>query len=451
MPGESQQHDAAVEIIKALQDAGHVAYLAGGCVRDRLLGLEPKDYDVATAARPEEVRKLFRKSRYVGESFGVVLVHLSSEPVEVATFRIEWGYEDGRRPSHVEFSDAEHDAQRRDFTINGLFEDPFGDSGEGEVIDYVEGRRDLLEHRVVRAIGDPKQRFAEDYLRMLRAPRFAAALGFDIDDATAAAIRAHAGKLGRISRERIGHEVLRMLTGPNPDVAANYMHQLSLDGPVLNAGWPEDCPLPLPDAQVDAGLLKRVGRCPDYPLALAAWMLDLELPGVFDALGPGESDQPLPLEVALDRLDRFCRKDARAAIAQWRTALNLSNEHRHALGALLSDTVKAMHWRELREADRKRLMAEPAWRWVLPLLNTMAGNPGVRQLLDDIEPAAQAYEDQGVAPAALVDGNDAIQLGMKPGPAVGRLLHAAYDAQLEGRFSDRQGAIAWLKSNLAQS
>ena len=168
---------AAVRIIGELRRAGHTALLAGGCVRDALLGVEPKDYDVATDARPEAVRALFKRSRYVGEAFGVVLVSVKGVEVEVATFRSEWGYQDGRRPGEVAFTDAEHDAQRRDFTVNGLFADPLDDklnpvpvgtTGGDRVIDYVGGLEDLKAKRL-RAIGDPDERFREDYLRMLKA------------------------------------------------------------------------------------------------------------------------------------------------------------------------------------------------------------------------------------------------------------------------------------------
>ena len=198
--GSSRAYRAAEQVVRRLQQAGYTAYFAGGCVRDMRLGIEPVDYDVATEARPPQVVELFRHSRLVGEAFGVVLVRLMGCDVEVATFR------DGRRPDHVDFSDARHDAHRRDFTVNGMFYDPLAD----RLIDYVGGQEDLR-RRVIRCIGEPAQRFDEDYLRMLRAVRFAARLGWPIDPATAQAIADHAPRLARISRERIGmEEALRL-------------------------------------------------------------------------------------------------------------------------------------------------------------------------------------------------------------------------------------------------
>ena len=177
------RREDAARVVEELRAGGHVAYFAGGCVRDMLLGLEPKDFDVATDAPPERVRKLFRNSQAVGAAFGVILVRTGGSSVEVATFRSDGAYLDGRHPEHVRFTTAEEDARRRDFTINGLFFDPIS----GDVIDYVGGREDLAA-RWIRAIGEPGARFAEDHLRMLRAIRFAARFDFAIEANTAAAI-----------------------------------------------------------------------------------------------------------------------------------------------------------------------------------------------------------------------------------------------------------------------
>src|SRR5919199_235347 len=190
-PGEESgpkcERDDALAVLRRLRDAGHVAYFAGGCVRDLLLGLEPKDYDVATDAPPQRVRELFGNTQAVGQAFGVILVRHRRSQVEVATFRSDGAYLDGRRPSEVRFTTAEEDAQRRDFTINGLFSDPT----EGRIIDYVGGQEDL-KNKLLRAIGDPDRRFEEDHLRLLRAVRFAARFGLDIEPHTSDAIRSHA-------------------------------------------------------------------------------------------------------------------------------------------------------------------------------------------------------------------------------------------------------------------
>ncbi|MCH8006322.1 MAG: heparinase II/III family protein, partial [Planctomycetes bacterium] len=223
------------------------------------MGVEPSDYDVASDARPEQVGALFGGAHRVGESFGVMLVSVMGHQIEVATFRSDGFYSDGRRPDTVTFSDASHDARRRDFTINGLFEDPLS----GRVIDFVGGQADL-EARLIKAIGDPEARLAEDQLRMLRAVRFAARFSFAIDTATAEAIRGGAEDLGRISRERIGQEVRRMLTDRNRAVAAREIQYLGLDAAVLGESHQTAAPTRL------GRLMEQVA----YPTALAAWMLD---------------------------------------------------------------------------------------------------------------------------------------------------------------------------------
>lgn len=411
--------DAAVGIVRRLRAAGHAAYLAGGCVRDALLGLEPQDFDVATDARPEAVRALFRRSRYVGEAFGVVLVYERNHPFEVATFRTEWGYEDGRRPGGVEFTDAEHDARRRDFTVNGLFADPLDEAlrpvepGRDRVIDYVGGVKDL-KARVLRAIGDPGERFREDYLRMLRAARFAARLDFQIDPATADAIRASAENLKKISRERIGQEVRLMLTGADPKRAASLMQSLELDGPTLNEGHA-------------AAPLKTLGALPasrGYALSLAAWMLDRA----------GASG-------SVDDAARFVEAQAKAKLRGWRKALCLSNGDRDALGHVLGLLPRVRGWGGLGVAKRKRLLAEPGWSdaWAL------AGVLGPGGLVRKVEVEAAPLLAEGVSPERLVTGDDLLGLGVPAGPRIGELLEAVYDAQLEGRVRSKVQGLGWVR------
>ena len=250
--------EGALAVVRALREAGHVAYFAGGCVRDQIMGNAPSDYDVATDAPPDRVSELFPKARLVGQAFGVVMVRKHRAWIEVATFRKDIGIADHRHPEHVEFTDAEHDAQRRDFTINGLFYDPVDDA----VIDYVGGRADIESGRI-RAIGDPEQRFAEDYLRMLRAVRFAARFGFAIEPATADAVRQHAGHLAAISRERVHDEVAAMLANPNREAAMRLLADLSLDAPALNE----------PRVDRELTLLGSLPRDADVPMgsALSAW------------------------------------------------------------------------------------------------------------------------------------------------------------------------------------
>ncbi|MEK6703872.1 MAG: CCA tRNA nucleotidyltransferase, partial [Planctomycetota bacterium] len=234
--GDSPDRHAAVVVVRALQEAGHVAYFAGGCVRDELLGLTPSDYDVATDATPDRIASLFRRTAAVGASFGVMLVKEGQSVIEVATFRADGTYLDNRRPDSVRFSTPQDDARRRDFTVNALFLDPLDtQSGPGgRVIDHVGGLGDLA-RRVIRAVGDPDQRLGEDHLRALRAVRLSAKLGFSISPETAEAIARHTGELSGVSRERIGDEVRLMLGHPTRSIAIDLLQGLGLDAAVLGA------------------------------------------------------------------------------------------------------------------------------------------------------------------------------------------------------------------------
>ena len=416
-------YDATVQIVRRLTEAGHKAYLAGGCVRDRLLGVEPKDYDVATDAEPDVVRRCFRSSRFVGESFGVVLVPIrhnrQQHLIEVATFRTEWGYTDGRRPTHVTFSDAEHDATRRDFTINGLFEDPLAASDDERIIDYVEGLPDL-ERGVIRAIGDADTRFGEDYLRLLRAVRFAARFGFEIESATARAIERYAKRLGKISRPRIGQEVMAMLT-PGPDAhplqAAGLIQDSHLDGPVLTESH----------ATPPLATLGALSNDAAYPTALAAW-LTVRL---YSSAGSGA-----------DVLDAAAAEDA---AGRWRRALCLSNGHHDQLRQVLRAAVNARSWPTLPLARRKRLLAHPIWPQAAALLQASAAAGRDVEVTEQVLNESRSLLEQDVAPEPLVNGDDLIEIGLRPGPRLGRLLDAVYDAQLEGCVRDRAEALDWVR------
>ncbi|MHC4414397.1 MAG: CCA tRNA nucleotidyltransferase [Planctomycetota bacterium] len=391
---------AAVEVVRILSDAGHAAYFAGGCVRDRLLGHEPADYDVATGARPDAVGGLFRRSQHVGESFGVMLVSLMNHNIQVATFRTEGAYSDGRHPDTVAFSDARHDAQRRDFTINGLFEDPLRD----EIIDFVGGQADL-KARLVRAIGDPGARLREDRLRMLRAVRFAARFDFAIEAETAEAIRAGADELKGVSRERIGQEVKRMLAHRNRAAAARVLQELGLDRIVLNESNRGAAP-------------KRLDRLPDdvpYPTYLGAWLLDRH---------------------------EGTEADLAGRAGRWSAALLLSNAEQAALLKCLNiyETLCGP-WSGLGVARQKRLAARSEFCQALRLLRATD-----EQAYGDIRRRAETLAETGLRPDPLIDGDDLIGLGLAPGPAFKRVLDAVYDAQLEGALSDKPAALALAKA-----
>ncbi|MFN0134265.1 MAG: CCA tRNA nucleotidyltransferase [Phycisphaerales bacterium] len=398
---------AAVAIVRTLRDAGHIAYLAGGCVRDELLGLAPADFDVATDATPARLRVIFPRTAEVGEAFGVVLVTVgkseglaAAATVEVATFRADGPYSDRRRPDVVTFSDALADARRRDFTINALFLDPLADEPR-RIIDHVGGRDDLS-RRLIRAVGDPEQRLAEDHLRALRAVRLAARLSFTIDAATADAIRRHAADLKGVSRERIGDELRRMLASPTRAAAARLLQSLTLDGPVLGESA-ADTPI-----RVLAGLPADA----DYPTSLAAWAIDRGI----DRLGLTQTVQ------------------------RWRRALCLSNEERTALRAALAahNLLKSGAWTTLPMAGQKRAAVAEGFASGLVLLaaDEPAVASGVRARLAHLEASIA-----GLAPAPLLVGDDLIAAGFKPGPAFKTILDRIYDAQLEGQLDSKIAAL----------
>jgi poly(A) polymerase len=387
--------EAASRIAATLSKAGFVAYFAGGCVRDRVLGIEPADYDVATDATPEQVAGVFPSARGVGEAFGVMLVRMGGRTIEVATFRSEGGYVDGRRPTEVRFTDAQEDAQRRDFTINGLFEDP----ATGTVIDFVDGRADIAARRL-RAIGDPDARFREDRLRTLRAARFAARFALAVDPATADAARRYAPDLAGVSRERVGQELRKMLVHPARAKGLALVEQWSLDAPALAE-------------QHSEGALARVSAlapAATFAESLAAW-----------------------------RLDRLARTDAPAP-GDWTSALVLSNRE----ASDMSETVALVEWIRAEwngapKSARKRRAARP----------TFMAATAIRHAEDaahaaEISRAVSALEaeDGGLAPAPLVSGDDLIAAGMAAGPQFKALLDQAYDRQLEGAVTSREEALA---------
>jgi poly(A) polymerase len=383
---------AALRIAGSLIEAGHETYFAGGCVRDRLFGLSPTDIDIATAATPDLVREVFPRAKGVGASFGVMLVPSDGCSIEVATFRSDFAYEDGRRPGRVRYGTAEEDAQRRDFTINGLFEVP----SDGRIVDLVGGRADI-DARVLRAIGDPEARFEEDRLRMLRGVRFAARFDLAIEPATEAAISVRADRLGGVSRERVGQELRRMLADRGRVRAAAMVESTTLDRTVL--GVPRSS-----EASGRFRLEAMPGSAP-WIDALAAWELD--------------------------------RGTAGDAVERLTPGLVLSNEETATLRALLETRRRLQEaWETLGVAARKRLAATPLFARSCDLLATEAPD-----LVAEIQRDTAVLRATGLAPTPLLTGEDLKEIGMEAGPAFGRILTEVYDAQLEGRVRGREDAI----------
>ncbi len=407
--GPERARAVALEVVGALRDAGHVAYFAGGCVRDEMLGLHPKDFDVATDATPERVHELFPRAREVGRAFGVMLVHKRGITVEVTTFRREGVYSDRRRPDDVEFTDARTDAARRDFTINALFIDPLdtSESPIGRVIDYVGGRSDL-ERRVIRAVGDPDARLSEDNLRALRAVRFASRLGFEIEQATGEAITRHARELDGVSRERVGEEVRMMLRAPTRSEAIALLESLGLDGPVLEEAG---------GARADLSLVDGLDADARFAGALAAW-----------AIGRAQSQSAASID-----------SGAKEVVLRWRRALCLSNDERdEMLATLRGVALLETGWADAGVARRKR-WASGAWFGVALSLVARRDPALEGAIRADVETLAAT--EGGLAPTPLITGDDLVASGYRPGPAFAGWLDRAYDAQLEGRVSTRDQAL----------
>ncbi|MGC8559423.1 MAG: CCA tRNA nucleotidyltransferase [Phycisphaerae bacterium] len=392
------KRQCALEITHRLQSHGFQAFWAGGCVRDQLLGIEPKDYDIATSAKPDEIRKLFPHSQLVGAAFGVIIVRRHHYATEVATFRTDGLYRDGRRPESVEFATARADAQRRDFTINGMFFDPIRE----ELIDYVEGRADITA-RMIRAIGDPEHRFAEDHLRMMRAIRFASRFHFDIEPHTLSAIRRLHDKIKLISRERIGLELRGLISTPDPLRGVTLLADAELLGDI----WPEKLP-----GEDIGGILRNgwMGKLPSaarFEVYLAALAHDLS-----SGDGPGAAFWP--------RLqNQFMLSNDEVSTASW-----------------ISDRIhELINWRKLTRSRMKRIMADRRLAGLKELYFSLCDDAVLREYLAELE-------REGVSPEPLISGEDLIAMGASPGPDFKRWLNQLYDLQLENAFADKAGALA---------
>ena len=411
----------AVDVVRKLRDAGFQALWAGGCVRDLLLHKEPKDFDVATNALPEEVRTLFGKKRTlaVGASFGVIIVrgHRPDCDVEVATFRSEGPYLDGRRPEHVKFTTAEEDAQRRDFTINGMFYDPINDA----IFDYVGGKADLNQH-VIRAIGNPLARMQEDKLRLLRAIRFAATLHFQLEEATRQAVQSMADQINVVSPERIADELRKMLIHPTRGQAIELVQQTGLLKQVL----PELAPL-WEASEYNHLWLQTLDRLKlvsthSFETAFATLLLDLP------AAGPAER---------LEEIFEICKR------------LRFSNHSRNLVHWLVQQRNSLEQASVMKLSRLKRLLASEDCPHLFELI---AADLSSRKLpLDDLEFCRQ-YRDhtprEVLNPPPLISGNDLIDLGIKSGPQFKKLLTQIQDAQLEEQIETRQEAFVLLSQIL---
>lgn len=402
LPERDAAFAGARKVVRVLRERGHEAYVVGGAVRDLVMGIRPREYDIATSARPEEVQASFRHTIPVGVQFGVVRVRLWGREYEVATYRVDLGYTDGRRPDGVRFTDLREDVLRRDFTMNGLVLDP----ESGEVMDFVGGGADIRAG-VIRAIGEAAERFAEDRLRPLRAVRFAAQTGFRIEDATWAAVREAAGEVRRVSMERVRDEVDKMLRSARPGLGLRLAHESGL----LRAAVPALAEAMGGDAEVPARVLDRLaGREGEVLWAALAWPLGPE--------GAG-------------RLARALRHSRRMVEAM-RGVVQVGR----AIRALPDPDA----------AVEKRLLRSPHAAEAVGVLEAWLAETGEdAECVRHARERLAAWTREDLFPPRLLNGSEVIEAGIPAGPRVGEALRAVEDAQLRGEVLTRDDAIRWLR------
>jgi poly(A) polymerase len=435
----SAKAQQATRIVRELRQAGYSAYLAGGCVRDLLLGREPADYDVATSASPQQVMRLFPETYAVGAQFGVVLVPVRAEnyAIEVATYRSDGIYSDSRHPDEVQFSsDPRLDVQRRDFTINGLLLDPLS----LEVLDYVGGRQDLQRH-VIRTIGDPRQRLSEDKLRMLRGVRFAARFGYTIALETFAAIRELAPQIHHVSRERIRDEILKMLTEGHARRAFELLDETGLLEQVLpeikRMQGVQQPPQFHPEGDVWIHTLMLLeglpANCP-RTLALGVLLHDVGKPPTF-RVAPDRIRFDNHAEVGTRMTEEICHR------------FRLSNEQTEQVCALVANHMRFGDVKRMKNATLKRFLRLPKFEEHLELhrLDCLASHRDLA-LYDFAKEKLRSTPPEQIRPKPLLTGDDLIQAGYKPGPEFKHLLTAVEDAQLDGAIATKEEALSLVYS-----
>jgi len=448
--------DFAISIVQALRQSGFQAYLVGGCVRDLLLGREPKDYDVATNATPEQVIGIFPETYAVGAQFGVVLVPApegdvasnvstdaggdASRCVEVATFRSDIGYSDGRHPDEVRFSgDPREDVARRDFTINGMLLDPLSAQPPGKVLDFVGGRKDL-EAGIIRAIGDPARRFGEDKLRMLRAVRFAARFDYAIEPATFAAMQKLADQIAVVSRERVRDELTRMLTEGHArraflllDAGGLLKHVLPEISAMKRVAQPAEFH---PEGDVFVHTLLLLENLPNpSPLTLAwgALLHDVGKPPTF-RVAPDRIRFDSHVEVGVKMAEEICRR------------LRFSNDDTDQILALVDNHMRFGHVARMKESTLKKFLRMPAFDEHLALhrADCLASHRNL-STYEFIQQKRAEIPPEKMRPSPLVTGDDLIAVGHAPGPRFREILSAVEDAQLEGRLPSRDAALEFVR------
>ncbi len=427
-------------IIDTLKDRGYDAYLVGGCVRDYLLGIEATDWDIVTSARPEEIEELFVKTIAVGKAFGVIVVLVDGGEYEVATFRNDGKYVDGRKPDSVEFSSAVEDVKRRDFTVNALLFDPV----TAEIIDYVGGEQDIRDG-VIRTVGEPYRRFQEDHLRLLRAVRFALKTGFVIAENTFSAVAELAGLVRTVSKERIAAELLKMLTCKGAGEALTLLYKTNLLQHILpEAVELKGCPQP-PEFHPEGDVFAHTELMLDifsrnipedkFSREVLAWALLLH-------------DIGKPAVISVDGRIRFNRHDYLSAEMSDTILERLKRPKKviEAVHELIGRHIHFATLERMRLPKRRRFLQDPLFPLHLELhrIDCQASHG----ILDTYYFGLSALEEERSRPpeaTSLLGGNDLIALGYKPGPLFGKILTALKDAQLEGIVTSREEAQDWLR------
>jgi poly(A) polymerase len=436
----SSPRETAKEIVERLQKAGFAAFLVGGCVRDFLLGREPQDFDIATDAKPEQVEKLFKRTVAVGRKFGVMIVVEGGHQFQVATFRAEADYQDGRRPEKIIFANAEADASRRDFTVNGLFYDPL----TKKIHDWVGGEKDLRV-KIIRTIGKPEERFSEDHLRLLRAIRFAAQLNFEIEPKTFAAVKKLAPKIKLISAERIRDELLKLFSPPH---AARGLVLLR-DSGLLEHIFPElaatiDCeqsPDFHPEGSVFNHICLMLETLPaDAPESLA-WAVLLH-----DIAKPVTAEKDLQT----GSIHFYGHEKVGAEMA--RKILNRLRFPKKQIDEIVACVFHHMQFKDvkqMRKSTLRRLLLRETFPLELELHKLdCLGSHGDLELYDFLIQQAEELKKKPTIRPPLLTGKDLIALGMKPGRELGALLHEIREKQLQDELKTPRVARAWVKKKL---
>ena len=437
--------DSATDVVRTLRQANHQAYLVGGCVRDLLLGREPEDFDVSTDATPDEVMRLFPQTYAVGAKFGVVLVPVEAPTtndqrpttIEVATFRSDGLYSDGRRPDEVTYTkDPKEDVQRRDFTINGLLLDPLKND---EVLDYVGGRADLAA-KTIRTIGEPAHRFTEDKLRMLRAVRFAARFDYQIDGATFAAIQKLAPEVHQVSRERVRDELVKMLTEGRARRAFELLDASGLLREVLpevaKMKGVEQPPQFHPEGDVWVHTLLLLAGLPagcSRTLAVGALLHDVGKPPTF-RVAPDRIRFDGHVEVGAKMAEEICR------------SLRFSNHETEQVVALVANHLRFADVKRMKESTLKRFLRLPQFEEHLEMhRRDCLASHGDLSLYEFAREKLAATPPEAIRPAPLLTGDDLIAAGYAPGPRFKEMLRAVEDAQLEGALGEKNQALEFVR------